>query len=83
MMHPKMKGMLCEAATTYVGALEEMESGVAMVMDPSAGQQMLQRGYAGAVAGGESRTRESTTVGANGEVRTERVTERSAVLSDG
>jgi len=38
MVHPKMKGMLCEAATTYVGALEEMESGVAMVMDPSAGQ---------------------------------------------
>jgi len=52
-------------------------------MDPSAGQLMLQRGYAGAVAAGESRTRESTTVGANGEVRTERVTERSAVLSDG
>jgi len=44
---------------------------------------MLQRGYAGAVAGGESRTRESTTVGANGKVRTERVAERSAVLSDG
>jgi len=81
-----MKGMLCEAATTYVqretGALEGMES-VAAVMDPSAGQLMLQRGYAGAMAAGESRTRESTTVGANGEVRTERVTERSAVLSDG
>jgi len=82
-----MKGLVDAAGDTYV----EVNSGGAAVIaravqaatNPTEGQRMLQAGFDGAILGGESREKMSTTSDSDGIVRVDRVVERSVVGENG
>ena len=86
MRHPKMQGLRDEASTAFVQRETGAAGGIAIAVQaataPTEGQRMLQDGYQGVIANGESRETTST-IGPNGQVSHEHLTERSAVLPDG
>ena len=87
MRHPKMQGLRDEAGTAFVqretGAVGGIARAVQAATAPTEGQRMLQGGYQGAIANGESREQTTSTIGPNGQVSHEHLAERSAVLPDG
>lgn len=87
MGHPKMKHLRDEAGTAFVeretGAVGGIVRSVQAATAPTEGQRMLQAGYNGAIANGESREQTTSTIGPNGHVSHEHLAERSAVLPDG
>ena len=87
MRHPKMQGLRDEASTAFVqretGAAGGIAHAVQAATAPTEGQRMLQGGYQGVIANGESREQTTSTIGPNGQVSHEHLVERSAVLPDG
>ena len=87
MRHPKMQGLRDEAGTAFVqretGAVGGIARSVQAATAPTEGQRMLQDGYQGVIANGESREQTTSTIGPNGQVSHEHLAERSAVLPDG
>jgi len=85
--HPKSKDLLSEATTAYVqretGAVAGIERAVQAATAPTAGQQMLQDGYHGAIANGVSREEYSTTTERNGQETAQKRVERGIVLPNG
>ena len=87
MTHAKLSCLRDAAGDTYV----EVNSGGAAVLarvvqaatNPTEGQRMLQAGFDGAILGGESREKISTTSDSDGTVRVDRVVERSIVGENG
>jgi len=87
MTHAKLSCLRDAAGDTYV----EVNSGGAAVLarvvqaatNPTEGQRMLQAGFDGAILGGESREKISTTSDSDGTVRVDRVVERSVVGENG
>jgi len=87
MRHPKMQGLRDEAGNAFVqretGAAGGIARAVQAATAPTEGQRMLQGGYQGVIANGESREQTTSTIGPNGQVSHEHLAERSAVLPDG
>jgi len=87
MGHPKMKHLRDEAGTAFVeretGAVGGIVRSVQAATAPTEGQRMLQAGYNGVIANGESREQTSTSIGENGQLTHEHLAQRSTVLPDG
>jgi len=87
LMHSRAKDLLAEAANAYVeretGAVAGIVRAVQAATDPTEGQRMLQEGYEGAILGGGSREKTSTSTDGSGNVRVERLVERSVEMDDG
>jgi len=87
MRHPKMQGLRDEAGTAFVqretGAVAGLQRAVAAATAPTEGQRVLQGGYNGAIANGESREQTTSTIGENGQVCHQHLAQRSTVLPDG
>jgi len=85
--HPKNASLQRETTTAYVqretGAVAGLERAVQAATAPSAGQQMLQQGYQGALADGISREEYSTTSDCNGQQIAQKRVERGVLLPDG
>jgi len=85
--HKKMQDLLSEAATAYVQREPEAVAGVARAIqaatNPSEGQRLLQEGFEGAIANGESREKTTTVTDADGNAAMQRVVERGVVSADG
>ena len=87
MNHAKMPSLRRAAGNTHV----EVNSGGAAVIaravqaatNPTEGQRMLQAGFNGAILGGESREKVSTSSDVEGILRVDRVVDRSVVSEDG
>ena len=82
--HPNMKTLRAEAGVALVQRQSGDAAGMALAVQaataPTEGQRVLQNGYRGAIAGGESREQMSTTIGEDGLLTQQRVVERSVEL---
>jgi hypothetical protein len=88
MTHSKMKALVGEGAVALVqretGAIAGLERAVQAASAPTPGQQMLQAGYAGALADGTSHEQRSTATDHNtGQHLAQQVVERGALLPGG
>jgi len=88
MTHSKMKALVGEGAVALVqretGAIAGLERAVQAASAPTPGQQMLQAGYAGALADGTSHEQRSTATDQNtGQQLAQHVVERSTLLPGG
>jgi len=87
MGHPKMKHLRDEAGTAFVeretGAVGGIVRSVQAATAPTEGQRMLQAGYNGVIANGESREQTTSTIGPNGQLTHEHLAQCSTVFPDG
>jgi len=87
MNHAKMPSLRRAAGDTHVevnsGGVAVIARAVQAAINPTEGQRMLQAGFHGAILGGESREKTSTTINADGIERVDHVLERSVVSEDG
>ena len=85
--HPMMKDLQRETTTAYVqretGAMGGVARAVQAATSPTAGQRMLQAGFHGAIMGGESSEKTTASTDAEGNVRVDRVVQRSVVGEGG
>jgi len=87
MRHSKMSSLLDAAGDTHVevnsGGVDVIARAVNAAINPTEGQRMLQASFQGAILGGESREKTSTTINADGIERVDRVLESSVVSENG
>ena len=87
MIHAKLSCLRDAAGDTHVevhsGGAAVIARAVQAAINPTEGQRMLQAGFHGAILGGESREKTSTTIHADGIERVDRVLEHSVVSEDG
>jgi len=86
--HPKLKDTLgkeCADAFTEreTGAVGGIVRSVQAATAPTEGQRMLQAGYNGVIANGESREQTTSTIDPNGQLTHEHLAQRSTVFPDG
>ena len=82
-----MSSLRHAAGNTHVevnsGGAAVISRAVKAAVNPTEGQRMLQAGFQGAILGGESREKTSTTINADGIERVDRVLESSVVSENG
>jgi len=87
MGHAKMSSLRHAAANTHVevnaGGSAVIARAVEAAMNPTEGQRMLQAGFQGAILGGVSREKTSTSCDIDGMERVDRLVERSVVSENG
>ena len=87
MGHAKMSSLRHAAANTHVevnaGGSAVIARAVEAAMNPTEGQRMLQAGFQGAILGGVSREKTSTSCGIDGMKRVDRLMEHSVVSENG